>query len=155
MKERKPTKRQLEAERREQEEWRERWAREKRHSELIEQGYTLVKPEEREHPAHTEELLARIDALARYLGRDNYEPTSSHKAKRKRAHRLWTDAYKNFQAMLRDPKWWSVNARNQYPIVFPPNATPLPTSVPDAVYIKDRSVPPYQPSRWGEELYPA
>jgi hypothetical protein len=47
------------------------------------------------------------------MGMGNYEPTSSHKAKLKRAHRLWKHAYSNFQAMIRHPDWWKANARNQ------------------------------------------
>jgi hypothetical protein len=66
---RKPTERQLEIERREHEEWLERQARAERHAQLLTDGYVLVKPHEREHPAHSEELLTRIDALAATLGR--------------------------------------------------------------------------------------
>jgi hypothetical protein len=65
--------------------------------------YELVRANERHHPAHSAELVERIDALARYLGMGNYEPAASHKGKLKRARRLWKAAYSNFQAMIRDP----------------------------------------------------
>jgi hypothetical protein len=150
---RKPTKRQLEIERREQEERCERKARETQHLQLLELGYVLVKGNEREHPAHSEELVKRIDALACYLGHGNYEPTSSHRGTLKRARRLWARGYSNFQEMLKEPEWWRVNARNQYPIIFPPDAAPLPASVvPDPVYVNGGSVLPYQPFQWGERL---
>ena len=49
---------------------------------------------EREHPAHSAELVERIDALASYLGFGNYDPSSPDKRRRKRARRLWTEAYR-------------------------------------------------------------
>ena len=108
----------------------------------------LVQANERHHPAHSAELVERIDALASYLGMGNYQPTSSHKEKLKRARRLWKHAYSNFQAMLREPEWWRANARKQWPIVFPPDAAPLPSKAPAPVYVKGASVlayPPFQP----------
>lgn len=143
---RKLTKRQREREERYQQELREREDRRKRHDQLLADGYALLRANERHHPAHTAELVERIDALARYLGIGNYEPTSSHKAKRKRARRLWKQAYSNFQAMLREPDWWKANARNQWPIVFAPDAAPPPTTAPEPVYVKDGAVTlPYMP----------
>lgn len=116
--------------------------------EAPEQGYVLVKGNEREHPAHSKELVKRIDALARYLGHGNYEPTARDLRKLKRARRLWTRGYSNFREMLKQPEWWRTNARKQYPIIFPPDAAPLPASVvPDPVYVNGGSVLPYQPLR--------
>jgi hypothetical protein len=148
----KPTKRQLETTRREDEAFRERLRRERRHLELLERGYVLVKGSEREHPAHSDDLVQRIDALASYLGRGNYEPASSHQGRLKRARRLWKRGHSNYQAMLKEPVWWRANARNQYPIVFPPDAPPLPVLVPDPVYVKNGSSLPYLPFKWGESL---
>ena len=142
---RKFTKRQLEIRRREEEEHLERLARAEQQSQLLDDGYVLVKANEREHPAHSDTVVKRIDALARYLGRDNYEPSSSHKGKRKRARRLWKSAYSNYQAMLREPDWWRVNAHNQWPIMFPPDDAPLPAAAPDPVYVKDGAILPYKP----------
>ena len=65
------TKRQLEIRRREEEEHLETLARTERHSRLLEDGYVLEKANERQHPAHSDTLVMRIDALARYLGRGN------------------------------------------------------------------------------------
>lgn len=150
---RKPTRRQLENRIRELEAFCERQDRKYRHTELLANGYVLVKANEREHPAHTAEVLERIDALARYLGRGNYEPTSSHKGKLKRARRLWTEAWSNFQAMLREPDWWRANANNQWPIIFPADAQPLPAEAPEPVYVKDGAAAlPYMPFEPWEPL---
>jgi hypothetical protein len=101
---RKLTKRHCKTEERRIEELCEREARRKRHEPAAD-GYTLVRANERCHPAHSAELVERIDALARYLGMGSYEPTSSRKGCRKRAHRLWKRAYGNYEAMLREPDW--------------------------------------------------
>jgi hypothetical protein len=149
---RKLTKRQREREECRIEELCEREARRKRRDQLLAAGYTIVRANERHHPAHSAELVERSDALARYLGFGNYEPTSSHKGRRKRARRLWQHAYSNFQAMLREPDWWRSHARNQYPLVFPPDAVPLIAAAPEPVYVKDGEVLPYEPhepwERW-------
>jgi hypothetical protein len=51
--------------------------------------------------------------------------------------------------MLREPGWWRANARNQYPIVFPPDAGPLTAVAPEPVYVKDGATLPYKPfSAW-------
>jgi hypothetical protein len=140
------TKRQREREERRIAELCEREARGKRHEQLLAEGYELVRANERHHPAHPAELVERIDALARYLGMGTYEPTASHKGKLKRARRLWRAAYSNFQAMIREPEWWRANARNQWPIVFPPDAAPLPATAPEPVYVKDGvATLPYEP----------
>lgn len=143
---RKLTKRQQGREERYQQELREREARRQRHEHLIADGYELVRAGERHHPAHSAELVERIDALARYLGMGNYAPTSSHKGKLKRARRLWKAAYSNYEAMLREPGWWRTNAKNQWPIVIPPDAAPLPATAPEPVYVKDGAATlPYEP----------
>lgn len=149
--------RKLNKRQREQEECRiaelcEREARMKRHEQLLAEGYELIRPNERHHPAHPAELVERIDALANYLGFGNCQPTSEHKGRRKQARRLWQQAYSNFQAMLREPEWWRANAKKQWPIVYPPDAAPLPASAPDPVYVKNGSVLPYQPFQSWEPL---
>ena len=149
---RKLTKHQREREQRRIEELCEREARRKRHEQLLAAGYTVVRANERHHPAHSAEFVERIDALARYLGFGNYEPTSSHKGRRKRARRLWQHAYSNFQAMLREPDWWRSHASNQYPLVFPPDAPPLSAEAPRPVYVKDGEVLPYEPFNAWESL---
>ncbi len=149
---RKLTKRQREQEERRIAELEERDARWKRHEQLLADGYMLVKANERHHPAHSAELVERLDALARYLGFGNYEPTSSHKGKLKRARRLWQQAHSNFQAMLREPDWWRENARNQWPIVFPRDAAALPVTPPDPIYVKDGTTLPYKPFQAWERL---
>ena len=95
---RKLTKRQREQEERRIAEFCEREERRKRHKRLLADGYEFVRANERHHPAHSAELVERIDALARSLGMGNYEPTSSHRAKLKRARRLWKAAYSNYEA---------------------------------------------------------
>jgi hypothetical protein len=141
---RKLTKRQRERHERELEELRERAARRERHEQLLSDSHVLVRTNDRHHPAHSAELVVRIDALAAYLGFGNYQPASDHKGRRKRALRLWRQAYSNFEAMLREPEWWRAHARNQYPIVFPPNAAPLPAAAPDPVYVKNGATLPYK-----------
>ncbi len=142
---RKFTKRQREQEERHIAELCERAARRERHEQLIADGYELVRANERHHPAHSAELIDRLDALASYLGFGNYHPASEHKARRKRAWRLWQEAHRNYLAMLRDADWWKANARNQWPIVFPPDAAPLPNTVPEPVYVKGGVTLPYLP----------
>ena len=127
-------------------------ARKKQTMNPLDDGYVLVRPNEREHPGHSEILRERLDALARYLGHGNYEPSSRDARRLKRARRLWAHAYSNYRAMLSDPVWWRVHARNQYPIVFPPDTAPMPASIPDPFYVTDRSVLPYPPFKWGEQL---
>jgi hypothetical protein len=90
----------------------------------LDDGHVLVRSNEREHPGHSEILRERLDALARYLGHGNYEPSSKDARRLRRARRLWARAYSNYCAMLSDPVWWRTNARNQYPIVFPADDIP-------------------------------
>jgi hypothetical protein len=149
---RKLTKRQREQEERRIAEWCEREARRKRHEQLLADGYELVRANERHHPTHTVELVERIDALAAYLGFGNYQPTSEHKGRRKRARRLWQRAYSNFQAMIREPDWWRAKAKNQWPLIFPADASPLPAEAPDPVYVKDGAALPYMPMEPWESL---
>lgn len=146
----KPTRRQMERRIAEFEELEQRDERRRRHKSLLAEGYVLVKADQRGHPAHSAALIERIDALAHYIGHGNFEPSSSHKGKLKRAHRLWKQAWENYEAMLREPDWWRVNAKNQRPLVFPPNTEPLPATVPEPVYVKDGATLPYMPlEAWG------
>ena len=125
--------------------WEQRPARRERHEKLLADGYVLIKGDQREHPAHSEEFVARINALALYIGRGNYNPHTNDRRKLKRAQRLWNRAFSNYYLMTRDPTWWQTNASNQYSLVFPEGAEPPPATVPYPVYIKDGAMLAYQP----------
>ena len=101
------TKSERERKRRERDEfWEQSPARRERHEKLLADGYVLIKGDQREHPAHSEEFVARINALALYIGRGNYNPHTTDRRKLKRAQRLWNRAFSNYYLMTRDPTWW-------------------------------------------------
>src|SRR5262245_31765686 len=73
----------------------------------------LITPWNRNHPAHTEAVLAKVDALALYINRGKYDPTGEGK----RAKNCWYKAYDRFLRMQRSRWWWEMNCPIQLAIV--------------------------------------
>jgi hypothetical protein len=72
-------------------------------------------PSERCHPAHSQDVLIRVDALARYLCWNKYDPTGDGK----RARNCWAKAYDRFSRMQRSPHWWKLSCPRQFAIANP------------------------------------
>ena len=75
---------------------------------------------ERRHPAHDATVLARVDALARYLNWGKYDPTGEGK----RAKACWAKAYDRFRRMQKDPGWWQQSCHRQFAIANPEGVIP-------------------------------
>jgi len=75
---------------------------------------------DRRHPAHDASVLARVDALARYLNWGKYDPT----AEEKRAKACWAKAYDRFKRMQKDPGWWQLSCPRQFAIANPEGVIP-------------------------------
>ena len=75
---------------------------------------------ERCHPAHDAIVLARVDALARYLNWGKYDPTGEGK----RAKKCWAKAFDRFRRMQKDPGWWQVSCPRQFVIANPEGILP-------------------------------
>jgi hypothetical protein len=75
---------------------------------------------DRRHPAHDASVLARVDALARYLNWGKYNPTGEGK----RAKQCWADAYGRFVRMQKDPGWWQMSCPRQFAIANPDGIIP-------------------------------
>ena len=75
---------------------------------------------DRRHPAHDATVLARVDALARYLNWGKYDPTGEGK----RAKACWAKAYDRFRRMQKDPGWWQQSCPKQFVIANPEGVIP-------------------------------
>jgi hypothetical protein len=75
----------------------------------------VIYPIERCHPGHSTTVLARVDALARYLNRGKYDPTGEGVRPRK----CWAKAYDRFRRIQRSPGWWQLFCPGQFAIANP------------------------------------
>jgi hypothetical protein len=84
------------------------------------QTLEVIYSDDRRHPAHDQAVLARVDALARYLNWNKYDPTGNGV----HAKRCWAKAYDRFNRMQKDPAWWQLSCPRQFAIANPSGIIP-------------------------------